>query len=153
MQKTLLIFLGILAVGWTASLGATGDDPVVCKYEDELWGGEDIRKFYFCIDGQVIEDWCDKDCYFVNNATFSGCLQANLLNPQCVNLDAAEPDCKGLSAWQPQPSASPNNFYLCTSEGAKELSCEQDKAFVNQDGYLGCFTWTTWRMLRNCTDD
>ncbi|XP_022212613.2 uncharacterized protein LOC111067671 [Drosophila obscura] len=149
MQKTLLIFLGVLAVCWSASVV----EQQACQSQDELWGGEDIRKFYFCINDQVIEDECDTGYYFVNNATYSGCLPAKLLNPQCVNLDAVEPDCKGLSAEQPQPCDTLTNFYLCTADGVTKMSCADNKAFVNQDGYLGCFPWAEWRLLRNCTDD
>ncbi|EDW27990.1 GL27267 [Drosophila persimilis] len=151
-HPALLIFLGLLGVCWSASLVGTTGDQEACLYEDEIWGGEDIRKFYFCISGEVYEDTCDTDYYFVRNATYSGCLPAALMNPQCVNLDAVEPDCEGISAEQPQPTDLLNQYYLCTDDGVKQLSCGEDKAFINQDGYLGCFPWTQWRTLRNCSE-
>jgi len=66
-----VIFFGLLALCNAASLGPrdTSNATVVCQSEDELWGGEDIRKFYFCLDGAVITDECDPGYYFVNNAT------------------------------------------------------------------------------------
>ncbi|XP_017079644.1 uncharacterized protein LOC108113562 [Drosophila eugracilis] len=152
MLKALLIFFGLLALTSAASVGTASNVTEVCQSEDELWGGEDIRKFYFCLNDKVIADECDSGYYFVNNATICGCLPAAQMNPSCVNLDAAKPDCTGISKTQPQPSADVASFYLCANDTATELACPDGKAFVNQDGYLGCFVWTQWRSLRNCTD-
>lgn len=149
-----MIFFGILALAIAASLGTIASDATtVCQSEDELWGGEDIRKFYFCLDGVVIEDECEEGHYFVNNATVSGCLPADLMNPSCVNKVTKEPACTDGTQFQPQPCSNLTNFYLCTSEGVQELPCARGKAFVDAGGYLGCLSWTQWRSLRNCTDD
>uniref|UniRef100_A0A6P4EQZ9 Uncharacterized protein LOC108043301 n=2 Tax=Drosophila rhopaloa TaxID=1041015 RepID=A0A6P4EQZ9_DRORH len=152
MLKALVIFFGLLALSHAASVGTASNATEVCQSEDELWGGEDIRKFYFCLDGKVITDECDSGSYFVNNATVCGCLTSDLMKPSCVNMDIKVPDCTGASKMQPQACDDVASFYLCTSEGAKELPCPDGKAFVDQDGYLGCFDWSEWRSLRNCVD-
>ncbi|KRF99859.1 uncharacterized protein Dwil_GK13748 [Drosophila willistoni] len=117
-----------------------------------MWGDEDIRYFYFCEDNEVLEDECDKGYYYVNNATVSGCIPGADMNPNCVNLDATAPECEGENLKQPQVCETLTNFYLCPKEGASatELTCTEDKAFANQDGYLGCFTWAEWRKVRDC---
>ncbi|KAH8375941.1 hypothetical protein KR200_010312, partial [Drosophila serrata] len=149
----LMIFFGLLALVFAASLGTTGSDvTTVCQSEDELWGSEDIRKFYFCLDGDVIADQCDEGYYFVNNATVSGCLREDLMNPSCVNSVAKVPTCTDGTQYQPQRAANLTNFYVCTSEGVLELPCAENKAFVDVGGYLGCFPWSQWRSLRNCTE-
>lgn len=153
LPVALIIFFGILTLGYAASVGTASDASEVCQSQDELWGGEDIRKFYFCLDGKVIADECDSGYYFVNNATISGCLPSDLMKPSCVNLDTKVPDCTGTSKLQPQAADDVASFYLCTSEGATLLPCPDGKAFVSQDGYLGCFAWSEWRSLRNCVDD
>nr|AAL48729.1 RE16426p [Drosophila melanogaster] len=132
MLKALIIFFGILALGYAASVGTASDASEVCQSQDELWGGEDIRKFYFCLDGKVIADECDSGYYFVNNATISGCLPSDLMKPSCVNLDTKVPDCTGTSKLQPQAADDVASFYLCTSEGATLLSCPDGKAFVSR---------------------
>ncbi|KAH8381822.1 hypothetical protein KR009_000447 [Drosophila setifemur] len=151
--KAFLICVGLLALIYAASLGDAADPATeVCQSEDELWGGEDIHRFYFCLDGQVMSDECDPGTYFVDNSTVSGCVPSDMMNPTCVNLDVKVPDCTGANKMQPQAADEVTNFYLCTSEGPKELSCEDGHAFVDSDGYLGCFNWTQWRNLRNCNN-
>ncbi|KAH8283930.1 hypothetical protein KR054_005430, partial [Drosophila jambulina] len=150
----LMIFFGLLALAIAASLGPLGSDvTTVCQSEDELWGDEDIRNFYFCVDGEVIADHCEEGYYFVNNATVSGCLPEDLMNPSCVNSVAKVPACTDGTQFQPQPASNLTNFYVCTNEGVKELPCASGKAFVDAGGYLGCFPWTQWRSLRNCSDN
>ncbi|KAI8046739.1 uncharacterized protein LOC128256941 [Drosophila gunungcola] len=152
MLKALVIFFGLLALSHAASVGTASNATEVCQSEDEMWGGEDIRKFYFCLDGKVITDECDDGYYYVNNATISGCLPSEMMQASCVNLDIKVPDCSEASKMRPQACDDVASFYLCTSEGAKKLPCPEGKAFIDQDGYLGCFKWSVWRSLRNCTD-
>ncbi|XP_017052394.1 uncharacterized protein LOC108095730 [Drosophila ficusphila] len=152
MLKALVIFFGLLALCNAASSGYASNVTTVCQSQDELWGSEDLRKFYFCLDNEVIADECDPGTYFVNNATICGCLPSSMMKPSCVNLDATVPDCTGNSKLQPHAASDVASFYLCTNDGPLQLSCPDGKAFVDQDGYLGCFEWTQWRQLRDCVD-
>ncbi|EDW16581.2 uncharacterized protein Dmoj_GI10606 [Drosophila mojavensis] len=126
--------------------------PATCLFEDEMWGDEDIRKFYFCFDNVPILSECEEGYYFVKNATDSGCLPAKLMNPACVNLDVTVGPCTGNNLLQPQVSEVLTNFWLCREEGAApvELTCPEDQVFIKQDGYLGCFDWQTYRSVRGC---
>ncbi|KAH8294877.1 hypothetical protein KR018_003803, partial [Drosophila ironensis] len=156
MISALLIFIGLLALvlANAASLGGSEDPTTLeCQSEDELWGSPDLRKYYFCYEGKTVEVPCDDGAYFVKNETVYGCVQADLMNPACVNLNAKEPDCTGVSKKQPQACDDLSKFYLCTDDGVATLSCDEGKAFVDQDGYLGCFAWSQWRQLRNCPED
>jgi len=87
-----VIFFGLLALCNAASLGPrdTSNATVVCQSEDELWGGEDIRKFYFCLDGAVITDECDPGYYFVNNMILSRPLT---VDSNFLHLDALKAKC------------------------------------------------------------
>ncbi|XP_017092716.2 uncharacterized protein [Drosophila bipectinata] len=154
MQKGYLIFAGLLVLAYAAMTIADDESLTsVCQSEDELWGGPDIRKYYFCLNGAVISNDCDPGTYFVNNATVSGCLAGNLINSSCVNSDVSEPDCTGSNAYYPQPCEDPSQYYLCTDDGPKQLTCWNSGAFVNHEGYLGCTTWSEWRKISNCTLD
>ncbi|EDW45148.1 GM10166 [Drosophila sechellia] len=125
MLKAVIIFFGILALGYAASVGTASE---VCQSEDELWGGEDIRKFYFCLDGKVITDECDSGYYFVNNATFTGCLPADLMKPSCVNLNTKVLDCtRDPARCTPGSPDDVASFYLCTAEGATMLPVSDGK--------------------------
>ncbi|CAD6994207.1 uncharacterized protein LOC101460500 [Ceratitis capitata] len=139
-------------VGLTVAQTTLSDESV-CKYEDELWGADDGLKFYFC-DSEtktpVLQD-CPDSTFFVRNETLTGCIPFSLMDPNCV-YTVAVGSCTGNNLKQPQPSSDPSKFYLCTAEGATPLllPCTSGKAFVKQNGYLGCFDWADWRKLRNC---
>ncbi|KAH8326062.1 hypothetical protein KR067_000507, partial [Drosophila pandora] len=148
-----LIFAGLLVLAYVAQAIADDSDTSKCQSENELWGGEDIRKYYFCLNGAVISNTCQGGTYFVNNGTVSGCIDAASITPSCVNLDVSEPDCTGSNAYYPQPCDDPAQYYLCTNDGPKQMTCLNDDAFVSHEGYLGCTTWSQWRKLRNCTID
>ncbi|EDV90630.1 GH14073 [Drosophila grimshawi] len=132
---------------------ATGTTvPAKCLYQSMTWAAEDLRKYYWCLNDKPRLSTCKEDYYYVNNATVSGCIPAAKMNPACVNLDIAVGPCEGINLKQPQASYILTNFWLCTEAGAEpvELTCVEDKAFIKQDGYLGCFDWATWRSLRSC---
>ncbi|XP_011195451.2 uncharacterized protein LOC105220700 [Zeugodacus cucurbitae] len=135
-----------------AAITTTGDE-VACKYQDELWGAEDGTTFYFCEKdtNSAVLQTCPEETFFVRNATLTGCIPNALMDPNCVSTIEVGP-CSGINLKQPQSSSEPTKFYLCTSEGATPLllDCPEGKAFVKQDGYLGCFDWTEWRAIRNC---
>ncbi|XP_014098371.3 uncharacterized protein [Bactrocera oleae] len=131
----------------------TAVDEGDCLYQDELWGTVDGTKFYFCdkdTNTSIIQD-CPDETFFVRNETLTGCIPVALMDPNCIyNIEVG--NCTGINVQQPQASSDPTKFYLCTSEGATPLllPCADGKAFVKQNGYLGCFDWTEWRALRNC---
>lgn len=126
-----------------------------CLSETELWGSADGTKFYFCLGGDVaLEQSCDSGTFFVKNATVSGCVPIDLVSDNCI-YHTEPPSCTGESVTQPQPHQDPTKFYLCPATGAEPLvlTCLDNKAFVNQDGYLGCFEWSQWRGIRGCPDN
>lgn len=125
-----------------------------CKSESELWGSADGTKFYFCIgDDMAIEQSCDPGTFFVKNATVSGCVPLDEVDDNCV-YHVEAPVCEGEALKRPRPHEDPTLFYLCTAEGAEPavLSCFDEQAFVDQNGYLGCFDWSIWRKIRECED-
>ncbi|XP_034486955.1 uncharacterized protein LOC117791342 [Drosophila innubila] len=126
--------------------------PGECLYPTRAWGVPDLREFAFCKDGVAQVTQCNEDEYYVSNDLVSGCLPADKMDPQCVNLDITVGPCTGKNLLQPQPSETLTNFWFCEKEGAEpvECTCEQNKAFLKQGGYLGCFEWPEWRKLRGC---
>ncbi|XP_036325343.1 uncharacterized protein LOC118738513 [Rhagoletis pomonella] len=158
MNKAAFAILMCLLALTTAAIvpldDSDADESVACKYTDEVWGAEDGTKFYFCLpdNNTAILQSCPDNTFFVRNATVTGCIPNSLMDPNCVT-DVEVGACSGEDLKQPQPcSSNPNKFYLCTSEGAEPvlLNCPDGKAFVKQDGYLGCFDWSRWRELRQC---
>ncbi|XP_037954543.1 uncharacterized protein LOC119685514 [Teleopsis dalmanni] len=154
MIKDTVIVAGLLALCAAAVIYVDAQAQVEgCLYENELWGSEDGTKFYFCLPGTntAIEQSCAPNTFFVKNDTVSGCIPATSMDPNCVNLEPVG-SCVGDNLNQPQPSSDPTKYYLCTSENATplQLQCPDNKAFVKQDGYLGCFEWSTWRDIRDC---
>ncbi|XP_053952128.1 uncharacterized protein LOC128859283 [Anastrepha ludens] len=157
MKKVALALLACLFCLTTAAIIPLNDAEVEattdCLYEDELWGTEDGTKFYYCLpdNSSAIIQSCPANTFFVRNETVTGCIPLSLMSSNCV-YNATVGSCTGENLKQPQPNLAPNKFYLCTSEGATPLalSCADGKAFVKQDGYLGCFDWSVWRQLRQC---
>lgn len=135
----------------TPSAGAS-EVPEVCLYQSQTWGVPNVGKFNFCVDGKPKLTECNENSYYVRNETLNGCVPAAKMDPNCVNLDVNVGDCTGINLKQPQPSDTLTNFYLCTAENQDpvELTCLDDKAFLKEKGYLGCFDWTFWRELREC---
>ncbi|XP_067630595.1 uncharacterized protein [Eurosta solidaginis] len=156
MNKVALLLSCLVVIATAAIIplnGSSAANTTICKYQDQLWGSEDGTRFYFCltINNTAIEQKCPEETFFVRNATLTGCVPNDMMNPNCVN-NVVVGDCTGLNLQQPQPSTDPDKFYLCPSEGATPLllSCAAGKGFIKQDGYLGCFNWTQWRVLRQC---
>lgn len=147
--------LGAILVLCTAAVIKTSEKHNLvegCKSETELWGSADGTKFYFCIgDNMAIEQSCDPDTFFVKNATVSGCVPLDEVADNCIYHIEPQP-CEGINIMQPQPHPDPSKYYMCPSAGAVlvVLPCPNDKAFVKQNGYLGCFEWTMWRTIRGC---
>lgn len=140
----------------SAAVIQTSDSGVIegCESETQLWGSPDGTKFRFCIgDDIALELPCDPNTFFVKNATVCGCIPLDQVADDCV-YHVSAPTCEGQNLKQPQPHQDPTKYWLCPSSGAKpvELSCPANKAFVNQNGYLGCFEWTQWRSIRGCVD-
>ncbi|XP_030371645.1 uncharacterized protein LOC115625631 [Scaptodrosophila lebanonensis] len=140
----------------TAGISITTEAGVAgCLSENEAWADPDINQFNFCYNGEKQSLSCDKNTYFVNNGTVAGCIPADEMSPNCVNEDITVGPCEGANLYQPQPSKTIGNFWLCVEEGADpiELSCESGKAFVEKDGYMGCFEWDEWRTIRDCVTE
>ncbi|KAL7728770.1 hypothetical protein ACLKA6_004134 [Drosophila palustris] len=141
--------------GTTVAPGGTTAVPTPpgkCVYATQAWGVPNVRQLAFCLDGQERVTECNEDEYFVSNDKISGCVPADIISPNCVNLDVTVGPCTGSNLKQPQISESLTGFWFCEEEGAApvELSCGTGKAFLKQDGYMGCFEWTQWRELRGC---
>ncbi|KAM8706237.1 hypothetical protein ACLKA7_010503 [Drosophila subpalustris] len=141
--------------GTTVAPGGTTAVPTPpgkCVYATQAWGVPDVRQLAFCLDGQERLTECNEDEYFVSNDEISGCVPADIISPNCVNLDVTVGPCTGINLKQLQISESLTGFWFCEEEGAApvELFCENGKAFLKQDGYMGCFEWTQWRKLRGC---
>lgn len=121
-----------------------------------MWGSQDGTKFYFCLPGtdMAIEQNCPVNTFFVKNATVCGCLPLDRVDSNCIYLDSTEPVCTGNALRQPQASSDPTKYYFCPGEGATPItmSCAEGKAFVEQDGYLGCLDWSLWRDVRDCPE-
>ncbi|XP_030573348.1 uncharacterized protein LOC115771674 [Drosophila novamexicana] len=162
-EHVFLIFLGLLALSsatnlYTEAEESTSDPtdtttaPEVCLYERQPWATVNPSQYYICVDNKPKITNCNEGYYFVKNATLSGCIPAKKMDPNCVNLDVTVGPCTGINLKQPQASQVLTNFWLCTEENAApvELTCLDDKAFVKQEGYLGCFDWALWRALRGC---
>ncbi|XP_061396473.1 uncharacterized protein LOC133332108 [Musca vetustissima] len=157
MIKVTLLLGSLLVLTAAAAVVKINERNVVqgCKSENELWGSDDGTKFYFCLgDNMALEQDCDPGTFFVKNATVSGCVPVDLVDDKCI-YHTEPPSCIGESVTQPQPHEDPTKFYLCPASGAEPLvlSCTDNKAFVSQDGYLGCFDWTQWRQIRGCVND
>ncbi|KAH8417775.1 hypothetical protein KR222_005749, partial [Zaprionus bogoriensis] len=123
-----------------------------CHFETQTWGIPNVNDFGFCLNGRARYTQCNENHYYVDNEEMSGCIPVESMDPNCVNSDVTVGACTGINLKQPQESEVLTNFWLCTAENAEpiELSCLDDKAFLNKDGYLGCFDWTWWRELRGC---
>ena len=155
MVKAALLLAALLTL--SPALVLSFNQVEGCRYKDGMWGSEDGTKFYFCLPGTdtAIEQSCRKNTFFVNNAKVTGCIPLKMVDPNCVYQSDVEPQpCKGVNLIQPQPSSVPTNYYVCVAEGATpvKLTCPAGKAFVKQDGYLGCFEWKQWRKIRNCPE-
>ncbi|XP_013108336.1 uncharacterized protein LOC106087739 [Stomoxys calcitrans] len=155
IQGTFLLAI-IAVVAATVLLQVQAQNLVQgCKYENELWPSDDGTKFYLCVgDDLALEQSCEPNTFFVKNSTVAGCVPLSEVDGNCI-YHVGPPTCTGISLSQPQPHELPTNFYLCPVSGGEPLvmTCPDQKAFVNQDGYLGCFTWPSWREIRGCTND
>ncbi|KAM7360142.1 uncharacterized protein ACRADG_003600 [Cochliomyia hominivorax] len=154
MIKVTLILGAILVLCSAAVIKTVDNSNIVegCVSETEIWGSEDGTKFYFCIgDNQALEQTCEPGTFFVKNATVSGCVPVGEVADNCIYHVKVEP-CEGENVVMPQVHPEPTKYYLCLNEGAEPLAltCPQNKAFLKQDGYLGCFEWKKWRSVRGC---
>ncbi|XP_075149022.1 uncharacterized protein LOC142222657 [Haematobia irritans] len=156
MVKDSLLFASILVLAAAVVIHIHAQSIIEgCVSETELWGSVDGTKFYFCLgDNMALEQSCDPGTFFVKNTTVAGCVPVADVDDKCIYHDGP-PTCTGESLYQPQPHEMPNNFYLCTMNGAEPqvMKCPDEKAFVNQNGYLGCFDWSNWREIRGCVNE
>lgn len=155
LKFSVTLYVGAILVLTNAAVLRTTEDPNIkegCLSETELWGSPDGKKFYFCLgNNKSYEDNCPPDTFFVNNATISGCIPFDLVADNCISHSVAPP-CNGTSLHQPQPHIDPSKFYYCIAKGveAQVGNCPNGKAFINENGWLGCLEWTLWRKQRGC---